>query len=278
MSNPIGWCEQTLNPLVGCTKVGLACDHCYAAHMAYRLACMDLRGYNTGVVQGIDGHGRWTGKVAFIESELQKPLKRRKPTTYFMVSMGDVFHENVTDEWRDKIFATMAMCPQHAFIVLTKRIMNAREYLRLARGYPNVQLLVSIWDQASADAAIPVLLDTPAVVRGVSIEPMLGPIDFSVESKNCAMCCPNCVPRLDRVILGGENGPGARPMHPDWVRSVRDQCVDAGVPFWFKSWGDGMHNAIIDIWCAARRAGWDENAKHGGHMLDGREWRQAPGR
>jgi protein gp37 len=249
-----------------------------------------------------------------------------------MDSMSDMFHRDVLDlapEWLDKIFTTMALCPQHKFIVLTKRIENAMEYLKkekptpfhLYDGYrflsalpsgnlgnarcsgiwplPNVQLLVSIWDQASADAAVPVLLDTPAAVRGVSIEPMLGPIlipdKYLMSCIGCgnqgstAMCmnrpgsghdlCHACdkgeegAPSLDRVILGGENGPGARPMHPDWVRSVRDQCEDAGVPFWFKGWGDGMRQA--EWYVSARRAGWNSDAKHGGHILDGREWRQA---
>lgn len=321
MPNPIGWCEQTLNPLVGCTHAGAGCDHCYAERMARRLNLMGSRGYDNVV----DFRG-WTGRVSFIESELQKPLKRRKPTIYFMVSMGDMFHRDVVDmgrEWLDTIFATMALCPQHKFIVLTKRIDNAREYLKSDRKFemnnignalslpvdndivintpwplPNVQLLVSIWDQESADAAIPVLLETPAAVRGVSIEPMLGPIVL-----------PN-IECLDRIILGGENGPGARPMHPDWVRSVRDKCVGAGVPFWFKGWGEWLCGTQYDdaplcaayddnpeyskfdcmdwnfdeerykesggMWCddLSEYAVFRVGRKRSGHMLDGREWRE----
>lgn len=279
MSNPIGWCEQTMNPLVGCAKCSPACDHCYAERMARRLQAMGTRGYD-GVV---DEYGRWTGRVNFVESVLAQITPRQKPKTIFMGSMSDLFHEVVCDEWLDTIFATMALCPQHKFIVLTKRIRNARAYftpqddlwadrwpraMNLLCGeceptvfpLPNVELDVSIWDQASADAAIPVLLETPAAMRGVSIEPMLGPIIIKD------------IERLDRVILGGENGPGARPMQPDWARSVRDQCVDAGVPFWFKSWGD----AVIEASLFPMLAGWDPDAKHGGHVLDGREWRQTP--
>jgi protein gp37 len=277
MSNPIGWCEQTLNPLVGCTKCSPACDHCYAERMARRLQAMGTRGYDDVV----DDAGRWTGRVAFVESELQKPLRRRKPTTYFMVSMGDVFHSAVTDDMRDKIFATMDRCREHTFIVLTKRIQSAKKYIDRVKKIrdecvlewplPNVELDVSIWDQSSADAAVPVLLDTPAAVRGVSIEPMLGLIDLGYTFSR-AYVSAGGRPCLDRVILGGENGPGARPMHPDWVRSVRDQCVDAGVPFWFKSWGD----AVIEASLFPMLAGWDPDAKHGGHILDGREWRQTP--
>lgn len=314
MSNPIGWCEQTLNPLVGCAKCSPACDHCYAERMARRLQAMGTRGYE-GVVDEDD----WTGRVNFIESELQKPLKRRKPTVYFMESMGDVFNPAVTCEWRDKILVTMAKCPQHTFIVLTKRIETAREFLKLtpsppwsnALPIPNVQLLVSIWDQASADAAIPVLLDTPAAVRGVSIEPMLGLIDLGYTFSR-AYVSAGGRPCLDRVILGGENGPGARPMHPDWVRSVRDQCVDAGVPFWFKGWGewlcgtqyeDAPDAAAYDnnpeyskfdcmdwdgekyeesggMWCddLSEFAVFRVGRKRSGHILDGREWRQTPER
>jgi protein gp37 len=286
MSNAIGWCDSTINPIVGCTKCGLACAHCYAERMARRLRAIGTRGY----ADGVDNDGFWTGRTAFVPGVLDKLIKTRKPKRVFMGSMTDLFHENTPDAWRDKIFATMAICPQHTFIVLTKRIELAREYLRRAMrplGYtwpaliPNVQLLVSIWDQASADAAIPVLLDTPAAVRGVSIEPMLGPMNI------------RGIEHLDRVVLGGENGPGARPMRPDWVRGVRDQCVDAGVPFWFKGWGEwlpfefatGEQQTIASVYrtCLAGNGesgdlgSWVRlGKKRSGHILDGREWREEP--
>jgi protein gp37 len=241
---------------------------------------MGTRGY-----EGVVDKDGWTGRVNFVESVLAQITPKQKPKTIFMGSMSDLFHKNVRDDERDEILDCMKRCRQHSFIILTKRIDNAYDYLRHARELPNVQLLVSIWDQASADAAIPVLIDTPAAVRGVSIEPMLGPMII----KN--------IERLDRVILGGENGPGARPTHPDWVRSVRDQCVDADVPFWFKGFGawieTGEHTRN-ELWGTLDRQGnwypritrWKEGEvvvtrvgrKNSGHLLDGREWRQTPER
>jgi len=210
------------------------------------------------------------------ERILLEPLRRRKPTTYFVNSMGDPFHESVPDSWIDRVFAVMALTPHHTHQVLTKRSARMRAYvavrhsrnevelaaehirpattgpfapkLSFAWPLPNVWLGVSAERQQEADTRIPDLLATPAAVRFVSAEPLLGPIDFNrldvpvygyLNSLDDGYFTDGRPPRrrLDWIIVGGESGPDARPMHPDWARSIRDQCVSAGVPFFFKQWG-----------------------------------------
>ncbi len=224
----------------------------------------------------------WTGKLALApDKTLTEPLRRRKSTMYFVNSMGDLFHEDCPDEWIDRIFAVMALAPQHTFQVLTKRSARMRAYFALddtgradfmyridgrcdelvahsglLRGakydkgesyepphwpLPNVWIGVSVEDQTRADERIPDLLATPAVVRFVSYEPALGAVDFrswlggqNGDSDSARRSA------LSWVICGGESGPGARPMHPQWARDVRDRCTAAGVPFFFKQWGEWL--------------------------------------
>lgn len=185
---------------------------------------------------------------------LAQPLRWHKPRRIFVCAHGDLFHEAVPDEWLDRVFAVMARCPWHQFHVLTKRPDRARVYLsnredrEIGRAMdrqlsgphpvpvlPNVWLGTSISDQASAEARIPDLLATPAEVRFLSAEPLLGPIRLT-HIKGALW--PTSGSRLDWVIVGGESGPNARPMHPDWARSLRDQCQAAGVSFFFKQWGE----------------------------------------
>lgn len=207
MSN-IEWTEQTWNPITGCSRVSEGCKNCYAEVMTRRLQAMGQPKY-----QGLlNEHGRFNGKVRFDETALLAPLKRKKPTTYFVNSMSDLFHEHVADEWIDKIFAVMALCPQHTFQILTKRAERMRAYMIEQKKYvgvigdywlgdfvdslserfgagivftttiqplSNVHLGVSTENQEQADARIPHLLETPAAVRFVSAEPLLGEIDFS---------------------------------------------------------------------------------------------------
>lgn len=213
-----------------------------------------------------------------------EPLRRKKPTTYFVNSMGDLFHEHTPDEWIDQVFAVMALASQHTFQILTKRSARMRNYLNRAElprtiattsvdiPYPdelvripswplrNVWLGVSTEDQKRANERVPDLLDTPTAVRFVSAEPLLGPIDFEaiddgerdgVRLRFDALSglafdgegavdgvFGNPDPKLDWIIVGGESGPGARPMHPDWPRQIRDQCAAAGTAFFFKQWGN----------------------------------------
>lgn len=308
----IEWTDATWNPITGCSVVSPGCTNCYAMKLAgTRLKDHPSR---AGLTDDSKAGPVWNGQVRFNESWLDQPLRWKKPRQIFVCAHGDLFHENVPDEWIDRVFAVMALAPQHTFQVLTKRPERMRSYLsdtdqlrfaeRLMRAarlsaplckpwtvqladwaihpghpaadlplsrdphviaarknaqtfpLPNVWLMVSIEDQPRANERIPHLLATPAAVRGVSAEPLLGPIDLTeiiVASGNgwsdfvnaldhidakMFRGEPGSLPALDWVIAGGESGSGARPMHPDWVRSLRDQCQAAGVPFHFKQWGE----------------------------------------
>lgn len=290
----------TWNPIRGCTRVSPGCGGpgphggCYAEGIAARFSGPGQPYEGLAVMKG--GKPRWTGKLAFVESALLLPLRRKKPTTWFVNSMSDLFHESVPDAWIDQVFAVMALCPQHTFQVLTKRSARMRAYLAEAHGnvldawrriatpkvrvgreggpvpwpLPNVWLGVSAEDQRRADERVPDLLETPAAVRFVSAEPLLGPINFeampfaegdrrhrwSALTGQAIMHAtgvdghPDCTvrldkpifPRLDWIIVGGESGPNARPMHPAWARSIRDQCAAAGVAYLFK-----QHGAWADV-------------------------------
>lgn len=226
-----------------------------------------------------------------------------------MCSMGDLFHEDVPFEYIAQMWIPMYAMEQHTFLILTKRPERMLEFLTLLAIHPtrtpkNIWLGVTAENQEQADERIPLLLQCPAAVRFASIEPMLGPIDLSPwmeHARRCHVCgwtgfdfeetedydaiCPECGeseatsfansdtdPVLDWVIVGGETGPGARPMRPDWIRGVRDQCIAADVPFFFKKWG-----ANPNPWCnEAAAAGWDYTQPNGGHLLDGQEWHQWP--
>lgn len=303
----IEWTEATWNPIVGCSVVSPGCTNCYAMKLAPRLAANPKTPQYAGTVAPSRGGPVWTGKVALAEGALEAPLWRRKPTTYFVNSMGDLFHENIPDAWIDRVFAIMALCPQHTFQVLTKRAERMRDYVsrfgwvedisgvkfvtRDGRkpgahegvmfgeisGWPlpNVWLGVSAEDQTRADERIPPLLATPAALRFLSAEPLLGPVDitpylFIVTHEDEAQIACGCgddplpfrdpattpaaeiaTPRLDWVICGGESGRAARPMHPDWARALRYQCAAAQVPFFFKQWGEwlpGEFHAAPDVY------------------------------
>jgi protein gp37 len=247
----ISWTDETWNPIVGCSKISEGCQNCYAEKMAHRLACMGVDGYDRAVASGPNEFiSQWSGTAAFVESRLDKPLKRKKPTTYFVCSMGDLFHESVPDEWIDKVFAVMARCPQHTFQVLTKRADRMLDYFHSPLGgipwkanrdwyepLPNVMLGVTAENQATADERIPILLCTPAAARFVSVEPMLGPVDVGrAASKiyNHPLGGMSGGPKIGWVICGCESGPKRRPMYLDWARDLQQQCETAGVPFFMK--------------------------------------------
>lgn len=277
----IEWTDTTWQIVTGCSVVSPGCTNCYAMRLAG--GRMQNHPSRVGLTTESKAGPVWNGQVRFNAAWLTQPLGWKKPRKIFVAAHGDLFHEGVTDAQLDQIFAVMALCPQHVFQVLTKRPERMREYLtnplrrvmideRFGRlgaehdrdsfGFslplPNVWLGVSVEDQARADERIPVLLDTPAAVRWISAEPLLGPIDLhhiEEEFSDCwnvlrphtaaeqaeeygadiAICSDT--PGLDWVVAGGESGPGARPMHPDWARQIRDQCDAAGVPFLFKQWG-----------------------------------------
>lgn len=319
----IEWADSTWNPITGCDKVSPGCDRCYAETFAERW-------------RGTPEHYFANGfDVQLRPNKLDLPLRWTRRRKVFVNSMSDLFHDKVPDEYIARVFAVMALAPQHTFQVLTKRHGRMRsllssddfrsevtqtfvgwavEDLSLKTGHlesatgdwwplPNVWLGVSAEDQQRADLRIPALLDTPAAVRFVSAEPLLGPINLHTDPIEAGS--PFWGSQLDWVIVGGESGPGARPMHPDWARSLRDQCVAAGVPFLFKQWGEwvperlGLHgnNAPAAFLSTGgvvrplingkpacppmapagdmtiRRVG----KKRAGRELDGRTWDQYPG-
>lgn len=261
----IEWTDTTWNPTTGCDKVSPGCDHCYAMTLAKRLKGMGSAKYQT------DGDPRTSGPgfgLAAHPDALDLPLRWRKPRRIFVNSMSDLFHDDVPDSFVANVFSVMARTPRHTYQVLTKRHGRMRSLLRrpsfrdnLAHlapwPLPNVWLGVSVEDQKRADIRIPALTETPAAVRWLSCEPLLGPVDLSpwlVDHGDTSR--PWGIP-IDWVVVGGESGPGARPMHPDWARRSRDQCTSAGVPFFFKQWGG-------------------HTPKQGGRVLDGQTWDQYP--
>lgn len=279
----IEWTEATWNPIVGCSVISPGCTNCYAMKIAGRLALMGNADHYRGTTRMTKAGAVWTGRVALAPGPtLLAPLRRKKPTTYFVNSMGDLFHESVPDDWIDPIFAVMALCPRHTFQVLTKRSKRMRAYLTTLAEEPerlgchvnprdretvtkvlhqtplaNVWLGVSCEDQARADERIPDLLATPAALRFISAEPLLGRIDLNdiandgdtyinaVTGHSADECqAPvtaehwrSGIPRLDWVIVGGESGPGARPMELTWARSLVAQCRAASVACFVKQLG-----------------------------------------
>lgn len=267
----IEWTDASWNPIVGCTEVSPGCANCYAA----RLASTRLRNhpdYRSLAIHrsekkyGTNFPGRrveWTGMVRFLEERLEEPLHWRTPRRIFVCDMGDLFHAGVHGDWIDQIIHIMDQCPQHTFQILTKRAQRMHDLLR---HYPmaekkNVWLGVSVENQHFADERIPLLLDTPAAVRFLSCEPLLSAIGVSPYF---VFPVGADIARLHWVICGGESGPHARAMHPDWARSLRDQCQAAGVPFFFKQWGEWAG-------CGIRMG-----KKAAGRLLDGREWNEFP--
>jgi protein gp37 len=302
----IEWTDRTWNPVRGCSRVSEGCRRCYAERIfARNLPAMRSPTTKEPFAIMTPSGARWTGKVELIESKLSEPLHWKKPQRVFVNSMSDLFHEALPDDAIERVFAVMALCPHITFQVLTKRPERMLEWSRrifphdsvmhiMSRDHgvdafalrwplPNVWLGVSVEDQATADARIPLLLQTPAAIRFVSYEPALGPVDFGTWID------PMWVPNLDWIICGGESGPGARPPHPAWFRQTRDQCEAAGVAFFFKQWGEWIPGYFTrymgDIdgnYTAEQRSVLNSfymdrvGKKKAGALLDGREWKQFP--
>lgn len=268
----IEWTDATWNPVTGCTPCSPGCDHCYAAAMAARFPQVHGYVYMSEADDPERGEPQTFGRVRFHGNRLMQPLHWRTPRRVFVCSMGDLFHPDVPTDWRTRVWDVMESASGHTFQVLTKRPEAMLDYMTwYGHMLPNVWLGVTVCTQAEADVKIPVLLDTPAALRYVSIEPMLGTVDLRQEwfcgfeacrDHGKAPCDhPDCESRRLRwVICGGETGPGARALNADWVRSVRDQCVTAGVPFFFK----GRGTATTPKSCCTYR------------RLDGREWSEIP--
>ena len=333
----IEWADATVNAINGCSVTSPGCTNCYAM----KLAGTRMKTHPTRAGLTIESKTGpvWNGEVRLHEPALLQPLSWSKPRRIFWNAHGDTFHEAVPDEWIDRIFAVAALTPQHTHMILTKRSKRMREYftkVRVCDGVcdsmsivwdvaqnmaiehglldryqptirvlPNVWLGVSVEDQTRADERIPDLLATPAAVRFLSCEPLLGPVDLTdltirvrpgEEPSGLAGLDAltgvhwdaedtivgiygNPDPRIDWVIAGGESGPHhARPMHPDWARSLRDQCAAAGVPFHFKQWGE-WRIADCELGAAPKvrdRDFWRVGKKRAGRLLDGVEHNGMP--
>lgn len=307
----IEWADKTWSPIIGCDRVSPGCDACYAistARIREANPHPSIAAAFAGTTQRTDVGIDWSGRINLLEDRLAEPLRWKKPAKVFVNSLSDLFHKNVPDDFIAKVFAIMALTPQHTYQVLTKRHARMRSVLRdectcgashtpgthfrskmawavskanpdriaglpddaeerVSRAswpLPGVWLGVSTENQHWANLRIPALLDTPAAVRWISAEPLLGPIDLARISAGSrqqpdmvydALGQRYGVPgrwqaptsaRLDWVVAGGESGPKARPMHPDWPRALRDQCSAAGVPFLFKQFGEWGLEAPLD--------------------------------
>jgi protein gp37 len=248
----IEWTDHTFNPWIGCAKVSAGCDHCYAE-------TWDARGMS-------GGERRWGPHAARTRTSAanwRKPLAWNKAAQaagrrdrVFCASLADVFdsHASILPEWRADLWALIAATPQLNWQLLTKRPQNITKMLpdNWGNGWPNVWLGTTAENQTEADRRIPHLLSAPAAVRFISAEPLLGPVDLTRISPIIFAARVNALtgmwhweggpnriesPKIDWVICGGESGRGARPMHPDWARSLRDQCADAGTAFFMKQMG-----------------------------------------
>ena len=248
----IEWTESTWNPIVGCAKVSAGCKNCYAERMAKRLAAMAQAdntagrdpGRKANYVHILNKRGRWNGKVHLDHSAVEEPLSWRAPRIIFVNSMSDLFHDDVPLKFIANVFAVMNRCPQHTFQVLTKRPQRAAQLSHRLMWTPNIWMGTSV-ENALVTDRIKSLRKVGAKIRFLSLEPLLGPI-----------------PRLALTgihwaIVGGESGPGARPMEKQWVQQLRDRCIAQNVPFFFKQWG-GI------------------NKKAAGRILDGQVWDQMP--
>lgn len=314
----IEWADSTFNPWIGCTKISAACDHCYAeAMMDSRLGRVrwgagqprqrtsaaywrhPVRWNSEQFWQcqacGWRGIGKYlirSGTCPGCDGSDWEPARRR----VFCASLADVFDNEVDPQWRDDLFALIRATPNLDWLLLTKRIGNVAAMVATTPGWmpPNVWLGATICNQDEADRDVPKLLALPARVRFLSIEPMLGPITFRWAAwepikRSASTNHLDGLRRLDWVIVGGESGRSARPMHPDWVRSLRDQCAEAGVPFLFKQWGEWAPRSHLDAESAFgrplyRMAGSNPNDCHGyfvgkkvaGNTLDGRQHLEWP--
>ena len=239
-SSRIEWTEQTWNSTTGCTKVSPGCKNCYAESMSRRLRAMKVPGYGNGF------------ELSMMNDRLEQPLHRQKPTTYFVNSMSDLFHEEIPSEFLDKVFDVIGKTQRHTYQILTKRSARMREYFSARKVPSNVWLGVSVEDQKYGIPRIDDLRMIVATIRFISAEPLLedlGELDLT---------------SIHWLIVGGESGPRARPMQTEWVDNIYRQCKRTNTSFFFKQWGG---------WGAdgTRRA-----KKENGRTFKGRTWDEMP--
>ena len=228
----IEWTESTWNPVTGCSKISTGCAHCYAERLSHRLRAMGQPNYQNGFEVTIHPHA------------LELPLSWKKPQTVFVNSMSDLFHDDVPFDFIEKVFQVMGRCHWHRFQVLTKRSRRLAELSPLLEWAPNIWMGVSV-ETDHYCSRIDDLRGTGANIKFLSLEPLLGPLS-SLELND-----------IDWVIVGGESGPGARPMDKEWVADICELCLASNVPFFFKQWG-GV------------------NKKRTGRSLQGRTWDEMP--
>lgn len=224
----IEYVDKTWSPITGCTAVSAGCENCYARRMANRL-------------RGRYGYPQDEPfKVTLHADRLDQPLYWRKPRRIFVCSMGDLFHKHVPSYFMNEVLVRCVRQSRHQFLLLTKRPERMLKcFSTMEKIHPNLWLGVSVENQETADERIPILLQIPAAVRFVSVEPMLGPVDINRDWHT---------PVIDWVICGAETGPGARPMDIQWAYSLGDQCVDADVPFFFKKDSNGNRVLHGQLW------------------------------
>jgi len=244
-TSSIEWTDVTWNPVAGCLVITPGCTNCYAMRMAARLEAMGVAKYE-GLTRKSGKRYVWTGKIRLDEASLEAPLKWRKPRKVFVNSMSDLFHPDVPADFVAKVWSIMEGTPQHTYQILTKRPERMREVITSLR----LPALEHVWLGTSVeDAAVLSRLDdlraTPAIVRFVSFEPLIG----SVAAAD--------LDGIHWAIVGGESGPRARPMEEEWVDEIRLNCLTAGTAFFFKQWGG-------------------KNKKAAGRLLHGREWNNLP--
>lgn len=236
-NSKIEWTDHTFNPWTGCTKVSPGCDHCYAEGWAKRSGAVK---WGTGEQRRRTSEANWKLPLKW-NRQAQAEGRRFK---VFCASLADVFDNSVPPEWRADLFALIRATPHLDWLLLTKRIGNATAMLPddWGDGYRNVGIGATMVNQAEVDRDLDKLDATPAWWRFLSMEPLLGEVLFPVG----ALWGTGGRNGIDWVIVGGESGPGARPMHPEWVRSIRDQCRQAGVPFLFKQHGEWLATTFCD--------------------------------
>lgn len=239
----IEWTESTWNPVAGCSIISPGCTNCYAMRMAERLELMGQPKYR-GLTRRSGGRAKWNGKIRLDESSLALPHEWRRGRMVFVNSMSDLFHDDVPFEFIERVFRVMRECHHHVFQVLTKRSTRLLQVSKHLDWPPNVWMGVSV-ESSEYTYRIKDLRGTDAAIKFLSLEPLIGDVGILDLTG------------IHWAIAGGESGPGARPMDPGWVRSIRDQCLAAGVAFHFKQWG-GV------------------NKKRTGRILDGRTWDEFP--
>ncbi|HBF34965.1 TPA: phage Gp37/Gp68 family protein [Candidatus Sumerlaeota bacterium] len=316
----ISWADKTRNPVIGCSPCSPGCANCYAKDLHDKRHKAYLEGKKVPAC-----YAEPFDKITVRQERLEEPMHLCKPATIFVWSMGDLFRPDVADEWISHVFNTATNCPKHTFMILTKQPERMLNYVLGLKGQwidisdgsvskirNNIWLGVTVCNQDEADEKIPILLATPAAHRFVSIEPMLGGVDFLhtpcvgqhwdyLTGEYEGARERTTTSHLDLVICGGETGKNARPMHPDWVRSLRDQCKAADVPFHFKQWGEWLPVETQDRFDPYGWSGQDNDTYHdsqvqlcqpeegvfadfvrvgskrAGHLLDGVEYRAMPG-